>query len=203
MAELLAVSSPARERLLTTAYDLFARRGIRGVGVDEIIATSNVAKATFYKHFPTKNDLVLAFLERREKVWVHGVVFDGIRSRADNPEDQLLAIFDVFDDWFSNSEEFEACSFVGILLEMGPRHPLGQACLGYLSNLRMLLRDLAADAGLRNPEDFAHSWHLLMKGAIVSATEGDLLAARRAQDMGRDLIARFRTTPGAIAGSGR
>lgn len=192
MAEMSVVRSVARERLLVTAYDLFARRGIRGVGVDEIIATSNVAKATFYKHFPTKNDLVLAFLERREEVWVYGLVVDGIRSRADTPEGQLMAIFDVFDDWFSRPEEFEACSYINVLLEMGPSHPLGKACLGYLSGLREFLGDLAAEAGLRDPEAFAHSWHILMKGSIVSAAEGDLTAARRSQDMGRDLIERFR-----------
>lgn len=192
MAETSVVLSVARERLLVTAYDLFARRGIRGVGVDEIIATAKVAKATFYKHFPTKDDLVLAFLESREEVWVYGLVVDGIRSRADTPEDQLLAIFDVFDDWFSRPEEFEACSYINVLLEMGPSHPLGKACLGYLSDLRVFLGGLAAEAGLRDPEDFAHCWHILMKGSIVSATEGDLTAARRAQDMGRDLIERFR-----------
>lgn len=164
---------------------------MRGVGVDEIIATSNVAKATFYKHFPTKNDLVLAFLARREELWLHGLVVDGSRSRADDPEDQLLAIFDVFDDWFSRPEEFEACSFINILLEMGTDHPLGQACVGYLSDIRSVICGLATEANLRDPEEFAHSWHILMKGSIVSAVEGDLLAAKRAKAMGRTLIKEF------------
>ena len=182
----------ARERLVATSYELFSRRGIRDVGINEIISTAGVAKATFYKHFHSKNDLVLAFLERREETWVGGLVVDGIRARADNPEGQLLAIFDVFDDWFSRPDEFEACSFVNILLEMGPDHPLGQACLRYLGDLRQVLNDLATSAGLRDPEEFAWSWHILMKGSIVAAAEGDLRAAKRAKDMGRDLIQRFR-----------
>ena len=57
----------ARERILTTAYRLFTRRGIRAVGTDEVIAQSGVAKATLYRHFPSKNDLVLAVLQRREE----------------------------------------------------------------------------------------------------------------------------------------
>src|SRR5687767_9983473 len=91
---------PARERILSTAYHLFRRRGIRAVGVDEVIARSGVAKATLYRHFPSKNDLVLAFLDRREAEWTYGLVEARSRERGTTPEEQLLAIFDVFDDWF-------------------------------------------------------------------------------------------------------
>ena len=64
----------ARERILSTAYELFKRRGIRAVGTDEVIARACVAKATLYRHFATKNDLVLAVLERREQLWTHGLI---------------------------------------------------------------------------------------------------------------------------------
>jgi AcrR family transcriptional regulator len=60
----------ARQRILDTAYDLFSHRGIRAVGTDELIERAGVAKATFYRHFPSKDDLVLAFLDQRERVWV-------------------------------------------------------------------------------------------------------------------------------------
>src|SRR6185503_16342569 len=88
----------ARERILDTAYELFARRGVRDVGVDEVIDRANVAKATLYRHFPSKNDLVLAFLARREELWTTGFVEAEARRRGATPEDRLLAIFDVFDD---------------------------------------------------------------------------------------------------------
>ena len=91
---------PARERILTTAYRLFTRRGIRAVGTDEVIAQSGVAKATLYRHFPSKNDLVLAVLQRREELWTLGLVERQSRLRGDTPEERLLAIFDVFHDWF-------------------------------------------------------------------------------------------------------
>ena len=179
-------TSDARERILATAYELFSHRGIRAVGVDEIIDTAGVAKATLYRHFPSKDDLVLAFLQRREDVWTHGVERDA-RSRADEPQDQLLAIFDVFDDWF-HSDDFEASVFINVLFEMGPSHPTGQASVHYLENIRTVLAAMAAEANLRNPEAFVRSWHLLMQGSIVCAAEGDLHAAKRAHTMGRTLI---------------
>jgi AcrR family transcriptional regulator len=186
-----ARSEPARERILSTAYDLFARRGIRDVGVDEIIDRAGVAKATLYRHFPSKDALVLAFLERRERLWTHGYVEAGARHRGQTPEERLLAIFDVFDEWF-RSEEFEACSFINVLLEMGQEHPAGGASVHHLANIRSFVRTLAEEAGLREPASFAHSWHILMKGSIVAAAEGDAEAAQRAKAMGRLLIEQYR-----------
>jgi AcrR family transcriptional regulator len=182
-----APSEPARERILNTAYDLFARRGIRDVGIDEIIERAGVAKATLYRHFPSKEALVLAFLERREQLWTHGFVEAGARDRGHTPEERLLAVFDVFDDWF-RSDEFEACSFINVLLELGPRHTVGKASIDYLENIRGVVRSLAEDAGLRDVESFARSWHILMKGSIISATEGDVDAAKRAQKLASLLI---------------
>jgi AcrR family transcriptional regulator len=177
-----------RERILQTAYGLFSRRGIRAVGIDEVIARSGVAKATLYRHFASKQDLVLAFLERREQVWTIGKVETEARRRGCTPIEQLLAIFDVFDEWF-RCDDFDACSFINVLLEMGPDDPAGRASIRHLENIRGIVRCLADEAGLRDTDDFARSWHILMKGSIISATEGDLDAARRAQVMARLLIA--------------
>jgi AcrR family transcriptional regulator len=182
---------PARERILKTAYDLFARRGVRDVGIDEVVERAGVAKATLYRHFPSKDALVLAFLERREALWTHGFVEAGARARGQTPEERLLAIFDVFDDWF-RGDDFEACSFINVLLELGPRHPVGRASIDYLENIRAVVRSLAEEAGLRDPESFARSWHILMKGSIISAAEGDADAAKRAQAMARLLIDQHR-----------
>lgn len=182
---------PARERILATAYELFAQRGIRDVGIDEIIERAGVAKATLYRHFPSKDALVLAFLERREQLWTHGYVEDGARRRGKTPEERLLAIFDVFDEWF-HTADFEACSFINVLLELGPRHEVGKASIDYLENIRAVVRSLAEEAGLRDVESFARSWHILMKGSIVSATEGDVDAAKRAQKMAAQLIEQHR-----------
>ena len=108
----------ARERILDTAYDLFSRRGIRAVGVDEVVERAGVAKATLYRHFPSKDDLVLAYLQLREQRWTFDWVEAEAQRRGATPEDQLLAIFDAFDEWFHQAD-FEACSFINVLLEMG------------------------------------------------------------------------------------
>jgi AcrR family transcriptional regulator len=180
----------ARERILATAYELFSRRGIRDVGIDEVISRSEVAKATLYRHFPSKDHLVLAFLDEREQRWTLDFVEAQARRRGATPQARLLAIFDVFDGWFRRQAEFDACSFINVLLEMGPAHPLGQASIRHLRTIRSIVRTLAEEADLRDPEEFAHSWHLLMKGSIIAAAEGDLDAARRAQSMARDLLTR-------------
>ena len=183
----------ARERLLSTAYELFSRRGIRDVGVDEVIARAGVAKATLYRHFRTKDELVLAFLERRETLWTREWVEQQARLRGNTPEEQLLAIFDLFDEWF-HRDDFEACSFINVLLEMGPEHPAGGESIRQLENIRFVVRGLAEEAGLRDPDSFARSWHILMKGSIISAAEGDANAARQAQSMARLLIDQHRPT---------
>ena len=177
----------ARERILDAAYDLFSRRGIRDVGVDEVIERAGVAKATLYRHFGSKDDLALAFLQRREERWTIGWVQVEAERRGTTPEEQLLAIFDAFDEWFRTTE-FDACAFINVLLEMGWDHELGRASIVHLANIRAFVRAKAEAAGVPDAEAFAHSWHILMKGSIVAASEGDLDAAKRAHAMGRCLL---------------
>lgn len=188
-----ARATQARERLLEAAYSLFSRRGVQAVGIDEVVATADVAKATLYRHFPSKDDLTLAFLERRERLWTREWVEAEARRRGRTAEEQLLAIFDLFDEWF-RQDDFEGCSFVNVLLEYGGRsgHPVAEACATHLENIRSIVRTLAEEAGLRDPSGFALSWHILMKGSIVQAGEGDVDAARRAKSMGRQLIEQHR-----------
>jgi AcrR family transcriptional regulator len=125
----------ARSRILAAAYELFASRGIRDVGVDEVIERAGVAKASLYRHFPSKDDLVIAFLEQREERWTLEWVEAEARRRGTTPEEQLLAIFGLFDEWF-HREDFEACSFINVLLEMGPAHPAGKGSVQHLANIR-------------------------------------------------------------------
>ena len=182
----------ARQRILDSAYELFSHRGIRAVGIDEILERAKVAKATLYRHFESKEELVLAFLDQREQLWTRDWVEKEARSRGNTPEEQLIAIFDAFDEWF-HRDDFEGCSFINVLLEWADRnHPIGRASVLHLANIRTLLTTLATEAGLRDPETFAHSWHILMKGSIVAAGEGDKDAAKRAKAMGRALIETYR-----------
>ena len=181
-------SSEARERLLIAAYELFSKQGVQATGVDAIIDRSGVARQTMYRHFASKQDLVLAFLERREQVWTKGWLQTEVRRRASDPGERLLAIFDVFDGWFRRPD-FEGCSFINVMLEHpDPENPIHQAGAAYLAGIREFLAGLAADAGISDPEGFARQWHILMKGSIVAAGEGDHDAAGRAQGIGRLLL---------------
>lgn len=194
MGTAVATTAPAsaRERILSAAYDLFAQRGVRDVGIDEVVERAGVAKATLYRHFSSKDALVLAFLERREQRWTIGLVESEARRRGSTPDERLLAIFDVFDDWFQ-SVGFDACSFINVLLEMGSEHPLGKASIGHLRNIRTIVTQLATEAGCTEPAELAHSLHILMKGSIIAAAEGDALAAKRAKAMARRLVDQHRS----------
>lgn len=187
-----ASSESARERILRTAYELFSHRGIRAVGTDEVIHRAGVAKATLYRHFATKNDLVLAVLERREQLWTHGLIEAQSELRGNTPEERLLAIFDVMHEWFQSRDGYEGCSFINVFLELGPDHPAGRASVAHIDHVRDIVRHRAVAAGLHDVEDFAQSWHILMKGAIILAAVGDLDAAQHAQKMARALIEQHR-----------
>jgi AcrR family transcriptional regulator len=187
----------ARERILQAAYDLFSRRGIRDVSVDEIIGRSSVAIATFYRHFGSKEQLAEAFLERREEVWTSDLIVAEAEKRTDDPIEQLLAIFDIFDEWFA-LDDYEGDSFVKVLLEMGPEHPLGKASITHLNLVRSTIRGIAEKAGLTELDDFAHSMQILMKGSIITASMGDRTAAVRAKAMAAGLIRAH--TPGVAGG---
>jgi AcrR family transcriptional regulator len=181
----------AREQIMESAYELFSHRGIRDVGVDEVIGRAGVAKATLYRHFPSKDDLILAFMELREQRWTREWVEAEARRRGTTPEEQLLAIFDAFDEWFRR-DDFEGCSFINVLLEMGTEPNVSRAAVDHLANIRSFVYRLGEEAGLSDPGSFAQSWHILMKGAIVAAAEGDVDAARRAKSMARSLLDRHR-----------
>jgi AcrR family transcriptional regulator len=184
----VGAASKARERILEAAYELFSRQGIRAVGIDSIVASSGVARMTLYRHFASKDALVLAFLERREERWIKDWLQREVELRAVDPGDRLLAIFDVFDEWFQRPD-FEGCSFINVLLEIAePGHVVHQASRDYLARIRAFVGELASAAGVADPDAFARQWHILMKGSIVAAGEGDQLAAQRAQEIGALLL---------------
>ncbi|WP_314192436.1 TetR/AcrR family transcriptional regulator [uncultured Arthrobacter sp.] len=185
-----AAPTDTRERVLSTAYDLFSRRSIRDVGVNELIETSGVAKSTFYRHFPSKDDLVLAVLALRDKVWFAEIIAEAQR-RGVTPEEELLAFFDVFADRLG-SGGYRSNMLITVLMEMGPDHPLGRASVEYLARIREHVRALAEEAGLERCDLFARAWHLLLKGSIISAMEGDRDATELAKQMATDLIERHR-----------
>ena len=179
----------ARERILDTAYELFSRHGTRAVGVDRIIAECGIAKMTLYRNFPSKDDLILAFLERRDELWTRAWLQAEAQRGGSTPAERLLAIFDTFEGWFAQAD-FEGCSFINVMLEVvEPESPVRQATVRHLADIRTFVSDLAEEAGIQDTDGFARQWHILMKGSIVSAAEGDLEAAARAKQLGGLLLA--------------
>jgi AcrR family transcriptional regulator len=178
----------ARARILETAYQLFSHEGIRAVGIDRIIDRASIAKATLYRHFVSKEELVLAFLDLREQRWTHEWLQAEVERLAATPGDRLLCMFDVLDEWF-HREDFEGCSFINTLLEISDRDSaIHVAAVGHLAVVREILEDWAAQAGARSPEDMGYQSQILMMGATVSAGRGDLIAARRARVFGELLL---------------
>jgi AcrR family transcriptional regulator len=125
------------ERILSAAYPLFVQRGIRQITTEEVQRVAGVTGWEFDQEFSSRDDLAAECLERREQEWTDGVVEAGARARGTTPEGRLLAIFDVFDEWF-HRDDYEALSRVDTLLQKCNEHPLGHANAAYLLNIRLL-----------------------------------------------------------------
>jgi AcrR family transcriptional regulator len=179
----------ARGRILEAAYRLFSRHGIHAVGIDRIIAEAAVAKATLYHHFGSKEALVVAFLDLRQERWTYGWLKPEAERRASDPQDRPLAVFDAFDDWFRNAD-YEGCSFISTLLEINdPDSPVYNEAVRHLAAIRGLLEEFLRQAGAVDAENVSYQLQILLMGAIVSASRGDVDAARRARPLAASLLA--------------
>jgi AcrR family transcriptional regulator len=179
-----SVCPTGRERVIEAAYALFSRHGTHAVGVDAIVAAARVAKMTLYRHFCGKDELILAYLARHQQRWSYRWLQDEVNRRTTDPAERLLAVFDVLAEWFARPD-FAGCPFITTMLERGdPAHPVRKASVAHLARIRGFLRELATAARIADPAGFSHQWHLLIKGAIIAAEEGDTGAAYRARELG-------------------
>jgi AcrR family transcriptional regulator len=178
----------ARERTLLTAYELFRSHGVTAVGVDRIVADAGVAKTTLYRHFRSKEDLVLAVLDRHEHVWTQGWLERVSVEGGETPEAQILAIFDAFDEWF-RQETYRGCLFTNVSVEARAESgPLGTIAAARLRDIRQFIASLAAEAGVADPAEFGLRIQMLMLGAIIQALNGNLDAARSAREIAMLLL---------------
>jgi AcrR family transcriptional regulator len=179
--------SGVQQLVIQAAYPMFADRGIRDVSMGEIETASGFSHQVVGEWFGSRDEVGAAFLQRREVEWFYGVVEAGIKQYGVSPEDRLLAIFDVFDEWFQR-DDYQACEFITVMLEADAENPLGLARIGRLSRIRAIIKAFATEAHLHDVDNFCLSWHILMKGAVIAAVDGDILAAGRAKTMARALI---------------
>lgn len=181
-------SSAARQRILDAAFPLFYAHGLRAVGVDRIIAESGVAKATFYRHFPAKDDLVVAYLDRVDEIWT-GQLHDAARDAGADPADQLVGLFDALAR-ACRRDGYRGCAFINAAAESAPGSPVHQRTVAHKEVVLRWVRDLAADAGLEDADAVARSLTLLLDGGLsAGALAADPNAAMRAKEAARLVVA--------------
>lgn len=156
----------ARDRILATALRLFYRDGIRATGIDRIIAESGVAKMSFYRHFPSKADLVRAFLAVRHEQWM-GWFTAAVERRF--AKEGLAAIAGALAEWFAE-EDFRGCAFINTVAESGLEFPLA---VEHKRALEAYLRSLAERLALPSPARAAAKAMIVIEGSIMRAQMGE------------------------------
>ena len=161
-------STPKRDHLLATAYRLFYRDGYHAVGIDTILAEAKLAKMTLYHHFASKEELIVAVLERSSGL-VKEKVQTLLREAGPSPRKRLLAYFDRYDAFIS-SKDFNGCPFIRAVAEYPEIHsPVHQCVIRHKQRGLATLRELLAEFDIAEPEPLAQQITLLIEGAIVSA----------------------------------
>jgi AcrR family transcriptional regulator len=170
--------SLARRRILDTATRLFYAEGIHAVGIDRIIAEARVAKATFYNHFPSKDELVRAYIEEQDQLGRAAIA----RLPERPPREMVLAIFDGIEE-AARQPIYRGCPFINAAAEYpDPANPVRQAIDEHRRRFRELLRERVAAGGYPDPDRTADILVALWDGLLVSSNIdglGDLKALAR------------------------
>ena len=177
-----------REQIIEQALDLFYRDGFNATGVERIIKQAGVSKKTLYKHFTSKEELVLATLRKRDEVFRNKIMRETERL-ADTAKGRLLSIFDAHGLWFDESA-FSGCMFINAAAEYSsqsdPNHIMSAE---HKRLVRDYIKGLAEAAGAREPEVLSLRLNLLLEGAIVEAhVSGNAAAASLAKEMARVFV---------------
>jgi AcrR family transcriptional regulator len=189
MGRTRAIASDARRRILETADRLFYEDGVRAVGIDRIIAEANVAKMTLYKHFPSKDDLILAVLKHREKS-VTELFRSAMERHGEKTKSPLRAFFTALKEWFE-SPGFRGCAFQNAAVELAdPAHAGTEFVRGHKLRFGEFLRGLVEQSVGKAAAKVAPAVTLLVEGAIVTAViQGRPDAADVARDAALKLVA--------------
>ena len=187
-----ATESPhlaARDRILATATDLFFRRGIHATGVDMLIEEAGVAKSTFYRHFPSKDALIVAWLRSAGARWidtVSGALEDAPPLRA------LLDFWDRLADWAEGCG-YLGCPYLKALAEIDEPHPALVEVENFVNEVDTYFIRTTAAAGFQNPEEIGIRLRLLTMGALMAIMlERTRRPLERARDVTVDLLASWR-----------
>ncbi|CAD6881364.1 Transcriptional regulator, AcrR family [Methylomonas albis] len=157
---------PPRERILLTAHDLFYRDGIRATGIDKVIAESGVTKVTFYRYFPSKNDLIRAFLDYRHEGWM--AWFRGALQRnGGRAGGGLMPLVATMAEWF-RKPIYRGCAFINTVAELGGVLPdVLDICHQHKQDMVRVISELLPDSP--NRQQLANAAAVAVDGAIVKA----------------------------------
>ena len=157
-----------RQKLMDAAFRRFYRDGFRNVGIDQILADVGISKTAFYKHFESKEDLMVAALEDQHHK-MHADFLRLVRERGgDSPLAQLRALFDAVENVL-HSEQFRGCAFVNASIEFPvPHEPAHVAAANSKAAFEQMVREIAERAGADDPAALAQELMLIMEGAYVT-----------------------------------
>lgn len=156
-----------RQRLLDAATELFYSQGIKATGIDTIVKLAGTNKMTLYNYFASKDDLVIAFLKKRDEDFTTWFV-EQLNQKAEHPKDKLLAIFDVIEDWMA-IPNFRGCAFINAAAEFPVEaNPVHRLSAEFYDKFTSFVSDLAAESGIPDHDGLAAQITLLVEGAIVS-----------------------------------
>ncbi len=170
VTELFGVPEPpktGRGRLIHAAVPLIYLHGVQAVGIDQVVAEAGVTKSTFYKHFESRDELLICAVKLRDE-WEAKAFDEAMRELGgDDPRAQLLAMFDVLDIWF-NDPDFNGCQFINAAAEFpNPHDPIHKIAADHKRRGRDGFRDLAKEAGGSDPESFADQYTALIEGTLI------------------------------------
>jgi AcrR family transcriptional regulator len=162
------MTTSTRSRLVEAALQRFYRDGFRNVGLDQVLTDVGISKTAFYKHFESKDDLMLAVLES-QNVWLQELLREVTSQRSDaNPGTQLRRLFDVVDQIIA-SDAYHGCIFINVAMEFPLLHePAHRAAAEHKRSIEAIVRELAAQAGAEDPGSLAQELCLIMEGAYVT-----------------------------------
>lgn len=180
--------SEKRDHLINVAAEIFDRKGYHAAGIDQVIAEAGIAKTTLYRHFKSKDELIVAALNRIDENF-RAEMRKFVDGHANNPADKILATFDFLEKWFSGPV-FYGCPFMGAASEHNKRdHPVFQTAVIHKRLSIAYLEELAYAAALDNPKELAQQINLLHEGsAAVAHVSGDPGAAAKAKSIAARLI---------------
>ncbi|MER5940535.1 TetR/AcrR family transcriptional regulator [Streptomyces sp. NPDC001928] len=179
-------TATAREQALDAAETLFYGRGIQSVGMDDIRGASGVSLKRLYQLFPAKEQLVEAYLERRDVRWRGGLA--AYVERRSDPEERIIAVFDWLEEWFAE-DDFRGCAWINSYGELGARSQrVADQVRTHKRAFRAYLASLVTEAGL--PDALTGPLYLLAEGAMVTAgITGDTRPATEAREAAGALLA--------------